>query len=176
VLLGRLRFLGKAEDAFASANIPVTVMIASDDAKESLDDHLLIITGLLLAMAVLLAIVGTLGLVESIGTAALARRREIGVAQAVGASSRQTIAMVVSEAVTLAFVAWVGGAIMSWPLSVGLQAAVGNIFAGAPLPFTMWLPGLAISAVTMLAVAAVTSAVPALEAADRPVRESLAHE
>jgi putative ABC transport system permease protein len=168
--------LDAADAAFSSADIPVAAIVSADDARESLDDHLFIITGLLLAMAALLGIVGTLGLVESIGTAALERRREIGVAQAVGASSRQTMQMVMSEAMAITAIAWAAGALMSWPVTASMQASVGTIFTGAPLPFTIFTPGLAISLFAMIAVAAITSAVPGLEAADRPVREALAHE
>lgn len=168
--------LEAADTAFADAGLPVAAAVTADDAKESLDDHLFIITGLLLAMAVMLSLVGTLGLVESIGTAALERRREIGVAQAVGASTRQTLALVMSEALVITAVAWAAGAVLSWPLTAVLESAVGAIFTGAPLPFTVLIPGVLLALVAMLATAAVTSAVPGLEAADRPVRESLAHE
>jgi len=163
-----------AESILGDVGVGIAGATTATDAKQSLDDHLYIITGLLLVMSVALGIVALLGLVEAMSTAVAERRGEIAVMKAVGASSRQVIRMVITEAIAVVSLAIVAGLVLAAGLTAAVEAAVGQIFVGAALPYTWWLPGVAMTALVMVAAGAASSIVPAYEAADLPVREALA--
>lgn len=166
--------LNAAETILADAGVDIATATTATDAKQSLDDHLYIITGLLLVMSIGLGVVGLLGLVEAMSTAVAERRGEIALMKTVGASSAQIIRMVVTEAIAVIALAVVGGIVLALGLTALVENAVGEIFVGAALPYTWWLPGVGISALVMAAAGAASSIVPAYEAADLPVREALA--
>jgi putative ABC transport system permease protein len=92
----------------------------------------------------------------------------------VGASSAQIIRMVVTEAIAVVTLALMGGLVLTLGLTAAVEVAVGEIFVGAALPYTWWLPGVGITALVMAAAGTAASIVPAYEAADLPVREALA--
>jgi ABC-type lipoprotein release transport system permease subunit len=82
--------------------------------------------------------------------------------------------MVVVEALATAVLAVSAGVALAVPLTAVVEAAVGAIFVGAPLPYTWWLPGVALASLVMAGAAMASAVVPAYEAADLPVREVLA--
>jgi putative ABC transport system permease protein len=177
-----LRFTGASEAAslqaaeriLAEAGVGIANATTATDAKQSLDDHLYIITGLLLVMSIGLGVVGLLGLIEAMSTAVAERRGEIALMKTVGASSAQIIRMVVTEAIAVVTLALMGGLVLTLGLTAAVEVAVGEIFVGAALPYTWWLPGVGITALVMAAAGTAASIVPAYEAADLPVREALA--
>jgi len=177
-----IRVTGTSEEAsfaavervLADAGIGVASAATATDGKKSLDDHLYIITGLLLVMSIGLGAVGLLGLVEAMSTAVAERSGEIALMKTVGASTSQIIRMVVAEVITVAAVAVVGGIVLALGLTALVENAVGHIFVGAALPYTWWLPGVGMAAVAMAVAGAASGIIPAYEAADMPVREALA--
>jgi len=171
---GESASLAAVEKILADAGVGITSATTATDAKQSLDDHLYIITGLLLVVSIGLGVVGLLGLIESMSTAIAERRGEIALMKTVGASSRQVVRMVVAEAVAVIALAVVGGVVLALGLTAIVESAVGQIFIGAALPYTWWLPGIGITVLAMAAAGAASSIVPAYEAADMPVREALA--
>lgn len=171
---GEQQALEAAQAALADARVGIVSAVTATDAKASLNDHLYIITALLLLMSISLGIVGLLALVEAMSTAVAERGGEIALLKTVGAGSRVIIRMVVIEALVTALLAVAAGVILAIPLTALVESAVGTIFVGAALPYTWWLPGVVISAVVMTGAAVVSAIVPAYEAADLPVREVLA--
>jgi putative ABC transport system permease protein len=166
--------LDAIEAILADAGVGIASATTATDAKQSLDDHLYIITGLLLVMSIGLGVVGLLGLVEAMSTAVAERRGEIALMKTVGASSAQIMRMVVTEAIAVIAIAMAGSIVLALGLTALVENAVGSIFVGAALPYTWWPPGVGIAAVLMTAAGAASSIVPAYEAADMPVREALA--
>jgi len=76
--------LSAVEELLTESGLGVAGIATAAEGRESLDDHLLIIVGLLLIMAILISVVGGLGLIEAMSISVLERRREIGVMRAVG--------------------------------------------------------------------------------------------
>ena len=96
-----------------------------------------------------MGVVGLLGLVEAMSTAVAERGGEIALLKTVGAPARAIIRMVVAEALATAVLAVAVGVALAVPLTAVVEAAVGAIFVGAPLPYTWWLPGVGIAALAM---------------------------
>lgn len=165
-----------AVDLVGDSGLPVVVAVAGSDAREALDDHLFIITGLLLMLAIAIGVVGLVALVEALATAVEERRAEYAVMKVQGADSRTITRIVRVEALTVAGLALALAVALAAPLSRVVESAVGSVFVGAPLPFVWWWPAIGIAAITTLGIAAAASIIPGYEAADAPAREALAGE
>ncbi|MDX2467427.1 MAG: FtsX-like permease family protein, partial [Acidimicrobiia bacterium] len=168
--------LGAVEDRLAGNDVGVVSMATAADGREALDDHLLIIVGLLMIMAILIAIVGGLGLVESMSISVLERRRELGVMRAVGASNSTVLQVVLLEGLFLAFLSWLSAVLLSVPATLVVETITGQMFAQAPLDPSFSAAGIVgwLAIVTVLA--AFASAIPALETIDTPVHQVLVYE
>jgi putative ABC transport system permease protein len=134
-----------------------------------------IILNLLAVMAIVIALVGGVGLSGILSLSVLERRREIGVMRAVGASSWQVVRLFIGEGVLLGLISW----LIALPLSIptayvfttkGLSLALNQqlVYQFTPAGAGLWLV-----IITMLAIFA--SALPARGASRISVRESLAY-
>jgi len=130
----------------------------------------------LLIMAVLLAIVGALGLMGTMSLNVIERTREIGVLRAIGASDVAVLSIVISEGVLIAVLSWILGAILAVPLSKFLCDMVGNAFVNNPLDYTFSISGALLWLVLVVLLAALASFLPARRASNLTVREVLAYE
>lgn len=130
----------------------------------------------LLAMALMIACVGGLGLMGMMGINVLERTREIGVMRAVGASGRQIAQIVVAEGMFIGIISWILGALLSVPVTQALNSGVGAAMLTVPLDFTFGWNGLVGWLVGILALSALASLWPSLRATRVSVRESLAYE
>ncbi len=135
-----------------------------------------IIIVLLLIMAVLLAVVGGLGLAGSMSINVLERTREIGVLRAIGASGRSVALVFIREGVAIGVLSWALGAVLSAPLGRLLGDAIGRTLMGAPLIFDLSLGGVGLWLVLVIVLSAWSSALPARRASQLTVREILAYE
>lgn len=130
----------------------------------------------LLIMAILLAVVGALGLTGTMSINVLERIREIGVMRAIGASSRSIMQLVIVEGILIAIISWVLGGLLSLPLSRFLSHIVGVAFMQEPLSYTFSKFGLLLWFGIVVVLAACSSLLPAWNAARLTVRDVLAYE
>ena len=135
-----------------------------------------IIVVLLLVMAILLAIVGGLGLMGTMSINVIERTREIGVLRAVGAPNRSVARVFILEGIVIGVLSWIFGAVLSIPLGKWLGDAVSVSLMGTPMDFTFSMPGLWLWLVTVIVLSALASFVPARNASRLTVREVLAYE
>ncbi|BBB93468.1 MAG TPA: FtsX-like permease family protein [Methylomusa anaerophila] len=135
-----------------------------------------IITTFLLIMAVLLAVVGALGLTGTMGINVLERTREIGVMRAIGASSLNVGKVFVVEALCIGFLSWLAGAILALPVAALLSYQVGILFLQSPLTFSFSFLGMGIWLALAATLSVVASLLPAWNAARLSVRDVLSYE
>ncbi len=131
---------------------------------------------LLLVMAILLALVGGLGLMGTMSINVLERTREIGVLRAIGAPNRGVAQVFILEGITIGLLSWGMGALLAIPMTQGLNQAVGVPTMGMPLTYAYSLPGLWTWLVTVILLSALASFIPARNASHLTVREVLAYE
>lgn len=131
---------------------------------------------LLLVMAILLALVGGLGLMGTMSINVLERTREIGVLRAIGAPNRSVAQVFILEGITIGLLSWVLGGLLAIPMSQGLNHAVGVAIMGAPLTYSYSTQGLWAWFVVVLILSALASFIPARNASRLTVREVLAYE
>jgi len=134
------------------------------------------IVSFLLVMAVLLAVVGGLGLSGMLSINVIERSREIGVMRAIGARNRDVTKLVLVEGLLVAAI----GSALAAPLGLlvgrALSDAVGNLFLGAPLAHAYSTTGLLLWFGLAFVLAIVASAFPARRAMRVTVRDALAYE
>ncbi len=127
-------------------------------------------------MAILLGIVGGLGLASTMSLNVLERTREIGVMRAIGASGRSMRGIFLSEGVLIALFSYVISCVLSLPASYGFSYFAGQAFFDRPLNLILDPMGYTLWLVVACLLAAVASLLPARRAARISVREALAYE
>ena len=88
-------------------------------------------------MAVLIAMVGGLGLASTMSLNIIERIREIGVMRAIGASSFTIQSQVIIEGMLIGMISWVLGVIFAFPVSMVLGQIVGVAILQSPLTFAI---------------------------------------
>ncbi len=135
-----------------------------------------IIVYLLLAMGVLIAAVGALGLAGTMSTNVLERTREIGVMRAIGASDGSVLQIVLIEGLLIGLISWVIGAMLAFPAGALLANTVGLVLFQSALPYVFSGGGVATWLGIVVVLAAVASFLPAWRASRLTVREVLAYQ
>jgi putative ABC transport system permease protein len=134
-----------------------------------------IIIKMLAAMAVIIALVGSIALSGVLSLNVRERTREIGVMRAIGASSWAIGRLFIGEGLVLGLLSWVIALPLSIPAGYGMTKALGAavngeiVFHYTPTGAVYWL-----AIITVLAIAA--SWLPAQGATRVSVRESLAYQ
>jgi putative ABC transport system permease protein len=135
-----------------------------------------ILVAFLLAMALLLATVGGLGLMGTMSINVLERTREIGVLRAIGASNSAVQRIVITEGVIIGALSWALAMVVAVPLAKLISDSVGMAFFQTPLTFSFSVSGALIWLALVTIIAAVASLVLAYQATRLTVREVLAYE
>jgi putative ABC transport system permease protein len=143
-----------------------------DTAVESLD----ILVTFLLIMAVLTAIVGSMGLTGTMSMNVLERTREIGITRAIGADDRAVMRTVIAEGVVIGMISFAFAIVLSIPFTYLLSTIVSLAVFETPIDTIFTLTGYAIWLGLVLALSAVASILPARNAATMTIREVLAYE
>ncbi|MGZ9235096.1 MAG: ABC transporter permease [Anaerolineales bacterium] len=143
-----------------------------DTAVESLDTLVVF----LLIMAILTAIVGSMGLTGTMGMNVLERTREIGIMRAIGADDRAVMRTVIAEGVFIGTISFGLAVLLSIPFTYLLSTIVSLAVFQTPIDVVFTYTGYAIWLGLVLALSALASILPARNAARLTIREVLAYE
>jgi putative ABC transport system permease protein len=143
-----------------------------DTAVESLD----ILVVFLLIMAVLTAIVGSMGLTGTMGMNVLERTREIGITRAIGADDRAVMRTVIAEGIVIGTISFVLALVLSVPITYLLSTIVSLAIFQTPIDVVFTYLGYAIWLGLVFILSTVASILPARNAARLTIREVLAYE
>jgi putative ABC transport system permease protein len=143
-----------------------------DTAVESLDTLVVF----LLIMAILTAVVGSMGLTGTMGMNVLERTREIGIMRAIGADDRAVMRTVIAEGVFIGVISFGLAVILSIPFTYLLSTIVSLAVFQTPIDVVFTYSGYAIWLGLVLALSALASILPARNAARLTIREVLAYE
>lgn len=130
----------------------------------------------LLTMALLTAVVGSIGLTGTMGMNVLERTREIGVMRAIGAVDREIIKSVVIEGMMIGLISWAAAVVLSFPISLMLLQIIGQAMLNSVIPLSITPGGFLIWLGVVVVLSAVASLLPARNAARLTIREVLAYE
>ncbi len=130
----------------------------------------------LLIMALLTALVGSIGLTGTMGMNVLERTREIGVMRAIGAVDLEVIKSVVFEGTFIGMISYGIATLLSFPISYLLLRIISASLFQSPIQLSIATQGFGIWLLIVLALAAFASVLPAHNAARLTIREVLAYE
>ncbi|HSB03448.1 MAG TPA: FtsX-like permease family protein [Anaerolineales bacterium] len=130
----------------------------------------------MLGMAVMIAIVGGLGLMGTMSINVLERTREIGVMRAIGASNGDIQAIVIVEGLAVGLISWAVSILLAIPITGILCFGVGMAILTAPMPVVYGVTGIVAWLIFTLVLATIASALPARRASRLTVRDTLAYE
>ena len=164
------------EERFKAAGLQVSTTDVVSEHKALLATNFSIIVNFLLSMAVLVAIVGGLGLTATMSISVLERTREIGVMRAIGASDGDVMRIVIGEGLALGTVSWIGAVIVAVPMGWLLCAFVGAAFLHESIGFTFPAAGALLWLAGALALSAAASFTTAWNATRLTVRDVLNYE
>jgi len=154
--------------------------VADIEAGESLTattaDGLNILTIFLLIMALLIAVVGSIGLTGTMSLNVLERTREIGILRAIGASDRAVFELVLVEGVLIGMMSWIFGVLLSFPISSLMSNAINLALFGAAADFTFTPNGVILWLAVVLVLSVLASVGPARNATHLTIREVLSYE
>ena len=125
---------------------------------------------LLIAIAAVSLLVGSIGIMNMMLVSVAERTREIGVRKAIGARERVIIIQFLSESIMISFI----GSMMGLFLGVVLSQGIGRFIMGYDVPFSIWPVILSISVAVIVGLA--SGVMPAIKAAKLNPIDSLRYE
>jgi putative ABC transport system permease protein len=135
-----------------------------------------VLTVFLLIMAILIAMVGSIGLAGTMGMNVMDRTREIGVMRSIGASDRILSRLVIVEGVIIGMISWLIGSALAFPMSKLMADTINRAIFDAPAGFTFSLNGFIIWLLVVVLLSVLASVLPARNATRLTIREVLAYE
>ena len=143
---------------------------------ETASDSLAILINFLLIMALLTAVVGSIGLTGTMGMNVMERTREIGVMRAIGATDGQITKTVIVEGLIIGILSWFLASVVSFPITILLSRIISLAIFNSPSQFILNPLGFLIWLGLVLLLSAVASVLPARNATRLTIREVLAYE
>ncbi len=164
------------DDYFQQVGIRVSRIETSTDLRSVQAKQFDIIVSVLMIMALLITLVGGLGLAGTMSMNVLERTREIGVMRAVGASDGAVLRVVLVEGILMALLSWCLAIFLAVPAGKLLSGVVGQHIVNGRLSYVYSIPGAFMWLALVLIVAMIASYIPARNASKLTVRDVLAYE
>ncbi|MBI3218483.1 MAG: ABC transporter permease [Bacteroidetes bacterium] len=158
------------EQAGINATIPVWLL------HNAIAAHMKVLVNSLLAMAVLMALVGTLGLMSTMSMNILERTREIGMMRAIGATPATINKLIIMEGMFIGTFSLIIAFALSLALSSYMGNKIGHLAFRTPLSLTISFAGMGIWIAIILVGSYIATWYPAKRANRITTREALAYE
>ncbi len=156
--------------------VQVSEVEAGGAFTHSMVEYISILTAFLVVMALLTAVVGSIGMAGTLSMNVMERTREIGVLRAIGAHDRVILRLVLLEGLIIGLISFVFGGLLSFPISAVLSELISQAIFSAPANFAFTAQGFGIWLAVVLLLSAVASLIPARSASRMTIREVLAYE
>ncbi len=134
-----------------------------------------IINSMLFGLALVMGIVGGIGLMGSLWISVVERTREIGVLRSIGAQSPTIMTMFIMEGVLQGLISWVAAVPLALIVARPMANVLGQAILKIDLDFAFSTLGVGIWLVAIFSIAFLASLIPAHAATRISVRESLAY-
>ena len=169
--------LGRAiETHLAGYGINVVDLTTGMSLSDKASDGFNVLTAFLLFLAILTALVGSIGLAGTMSLNVMERTREIGVLRAIGASNRTLIRMVLVEGALIGLISWLLATLLAFPISKILADSISLSIFGSPTDFGFSPLGFSLWMAIVVILSVLASVMPARNATRLTIREVLAYE
>ncbi len=172
----QLQVMRALDDAFRRRGDHISLTIPMSTLRASIREVFNAIVVILMIMAILLSIVGGVGLMGIMELNVMERSRELGVMRSIGGTGGRLLMIVLIEGLFIGGLSWLLGCLLAIPISKYLDDAVGMVMIQGPLKYnySCWGAGLWLTLVLILST--MSCAIPALRAYHLTIREALAYE
>jgi putative ABC transport system permease protein len=165
----------KLKDLFESKSMKVVDSQTQAELRATNEWQFSIVTSMLLALSIIVAIVGGIALMGALSIGVIERTKEIGVLRAIGARSPIILGIFVMEGILQGGLSWMIAIPISLLASPTVASALGHAMFGATLDYQYnWLAVL-IWLGLIVFISAIASILPARGATRISVRDSLAY-
>lgn len=167
---------GELTRRYHDAGMPIAYAGTASSFREALQAQFNTLVVLLMALAGLTALVGGLGLANTMALNVMERSREIGIMRSMGAQRPLLRRMVLIEGLAVALISAAVAVALSVPMTLVLDRVMGVSLMGSPLAFAFSAPAALgwLALVVIIGLAACW--LPAENAARLTIREALAYE
>lgn len=146
-----------------------------DQDREYAYNTFAIVNQILFSLAIVMGIVGGIGLMGSLSISVVERTREVGVLRSIGGTSPVIMTMFILEGVLQGVMSWLLAVPLSYLLARPLAAILGETIFKASLDFAYNYTAVAVWLVAVICIAFLASIIPAHAAGRISIRESLAY-
>jgi len=160
---------------YTGRNMDVLFSQTSAIDRQNSDAQNSINTTMLLGLAVIMAVVGGIGLMGSLSISVVERTREIGVMRAIGARSLIIMGMFMMEGVLQGVFSWLVAVPLSFLITGPVAKALGQTMFDASLDYQYNFNAVVIWLIVILVISTLASILPAFNATRISVRDSLAY-
>jgi len=165
----------KLKDLYAGRNINIYYSQTMHEIRQQANSQFSITTTMLMFLAIIVALVGGIGLMGSLSISVVERTREIGVMRAIGARSGTIMGMFVMEGILQGLLSWAISIPISYVLGNPLANALGQTMFEANLDYQYNYGAVVIWLVITLIISTLASILPARNATQIKVQDSLAY-
>ncbi len=160
---------------YTGRNMDILFSQTSALDRQNADAQNSINTSLLLGLAVIMAVVGGIGLMGSLSISVVERTREVGVMRAIGARSLTIMGMFMMEGVLQGIFSWLVSVPLSFLVAGYVAKVLGQTMFDANLDYQYNVSAVTIWLIVILAISTLASILPAFNATRISVRDSLAY-
>jgi putative ABC transport system permease protein len=170
------RLVADLSDVYVAQRIETTKLQSADEFSQMVYTSFDMFSYLLLTMALLIAVVGSIGLAGTLAITVIERMREIGIMRAIGAPTPAIFGIFLGEGMSLGVLSWLLAVPLSYPGARLFSAVLGVALFQTELEFRYSVPSVVVWLALVLALSALASLWPAWRATRVSVREALAYE
>ncbi len=161
------------EVALAKAHIATRISITETMLRKDVDGHFDLLIAALLFIAILMALVGSVGLGSAMSTSVFERSREFGIMRCIGARPGVVLRNVLAEGIFVGLMSVPLAILLALPVSAAIGSFLGTMLFGIGFPLVLSLQAVLIWLGLVLASATLASAVPAWKASRLTIHQSL---
>lgn len=163
------------KDSFERHSLSVAASQTQLEARATNEWQFSLVTSMLLALSVIVAIVGGIALMGALSIGVIERTKEIGVLRAIGARSRTILGIFLMEGVLQGMISWFVAIPLSLAVSPIAATQLGHVMFGATLDYQYNWAAVGIWLGIVVLVSILASIMPARGATRISVRDSLAY-
>jgi putative ABC transport system permease protein len=163
------------KDQFEARNMKVGYSQTEIEIKRRATSQFGIFISMMLSLAVIIAVVGGIGLMGALSISVVERTTEIGVLRAIGARSRTIMAMFMLEGVLQGMISWLIAILVSLGLARVVASAMGRAIFNMELSYLYNWSAVGVWLMIVLIISTLASILPARKATLVSVRDSLSY-